>query len=127
MHQPQIEVAAQQLPRIGVDAGENAFGDRADAGDGRDAENEAGDEDAKAPDAAPQLPPCQAPSERRLRHWAAEDCAEGRGVACGDAPWIRPSTSRMLRSQRAASAGSWVISISVAERRSARSNRSSMM
>ncbi len=53
--EPRLGIAAQQLARVGLDAGDNRGGERADAGDRAHPEHEAGEKDAQPPDPAAQL------------------------------------------------------------------------
>jgi hypothetical protein len=50
-----LRVPAEQVPRIGFDAGDNGGSERADAGNRGYPEHEAGEKDAQTADAATQL------------------------------------------------------------------------
>jgi hypothetical protein len=53
--QPHADIAAEQQCCIGADPGDHRFGQRPDAGNRGDAKHQAGEENAKAPNAAAQL------------------------------------------------------------------------
>src|SRR6202023_3577452 len=92
---------------------------RADAGNRHHAERDAGDEDVKAAQAAAQF--AQGVAQRQRRGAAARGRFGGNGgheaaLRLESGSSIRPERSRTTRSQRCASAGSWVTSTSVMPR-----------
>ena len=85
------DVAAEDRPALAGDAVGHAAGDRADAGDGGDAERDAGEEDAEAAQAAAQL------ADREARR-DGEPGARAPGVSQAAAP--RHGSPRRRRSIR---------------------------
>ena len=65
MGEAQVHVAAQQDAPVALQALQHRFRNRADAGNGGDAEGEAGEEDAESLEAAAQLPPRQPQGQRQ--------------------------------------------------------------
>ena len=53
--EPRLGIAAEQVPSIGFDAGDDSGSERADAGNRRHPEHEAGEKDPQTPDSAAQL------------------------------------------------------------------------
>ena len=114
--QAQVHIPAEQNAAVALEAGEHGLRDRADAGDGRDAEGQAGEEDAKALEAAAQLAAGEAQGERpagplaggaaggclALRQGGHETEASARPDGpLATSPTMRPSSSFTERAQRA--------------------------
>src|SRR5262249_11725806 len=116
MDQGKCDVAADDhapLPRQPLG---KALRNRADAGDRHGAQRDTGDENIKPADATTQL--AQGKFQEQQRRAAAGlplwDVDRPHGAASsGTAVSTRPDRSRTTRSQRAASAGSWVTRTSV--------------
>src|SRR5204863_3795273 len=104
-----------QLARIGAQALLDGPAEGQDGGDRSDAQRQAGQEQAEAAEAAAHLAPRQ--SDRQAQggdgHRAAAVALTARPLACGmrSSPTTSPSARRRMRSQRPASAMSWVIRI----------------
>ena len=115
MDQRKGGVAAEDRAPVARQAVVEAARQRIDADDRRDAERDAGEENAQARKAAAQIAQGEAQDRqatRARRRWqlvAFTPPPNGVGLD-------RPDRSRIVRSQRAASAGSWVTSTSVAPR-----------
>src|SRR5690606_14983133 len=120
---PYNHIPASQPARIAREAVLDGTGKRTDAGNGGDAEGEAGKEDPKALQPAAQLTAREGERERQAAdhgHAPATRASTLRSSA------VRPSAIPTILSQRSARAGSCVIRSSVAPRWAERSNRTSM-
>ena len=94
MHQVHDDVAAEQGAALFGEPGEERLRQRLHAGDGGDAEHQAGEEDAKAGQPRAHLAPRQSKGEEQSVH----------AVRASDT--MRPSLRRTMRWQRFASASS---------------------
>ncbi len=116
--EPCLGVAAEQIAGIGFDAGDNGGGERADTGNRRDPEHEAGEKDSQTPDTAAQL------TTGEPQGLVSRECVQSvrRVAAIGDgavhrSSMIFPSSKWICRSQRSATLGSCVIRSRVVPRR----------
>ena len=112
--------AENQLPGA-ADAVGKARRHRADAGDRKYAERDAGDEDAKTAQAAAQFAPGETPCDPRLLPEAraphlSRIGQRGHFASCSIAVSSRPECRCTTRSHRAASSVSWVTRTSVVPR-----------
>src|SRR5205085_5240996 len=76
MHKGKGDIAAEQRAAVVGNAGEQRIGERADGGNGGDAQHQRGEENAEAGKAAAQFPPRQPNSENKHGHsyiFSAED------------------------------------------------------
>ncbi len=105
-----LEVAAEQRRGVPLQAVDQARVEHADHRDRGDPEGQAGEEHGEAAEPAAQLPAREPPGEHEPPH-APPPAASGcrRRPACAGSD-TRPSAISSRRSQRAARAGSWVIS-----------------
>ena len=99
-----LDIAAEQCPRIPGDAGGERSGERADPGNRGDAEDDAGDKDAQPAEAAAQLAARQPKRVEPCGGWRhrARRAAPSRSGAVRWSSTMRPSASRIWRSQRSA-------------------------
>jgi len=120
VQEAEVNVAAEKRTAVRAQACDDRLADSADGGDGRNAQGEAGDEDAEPPDPAPQLAPCQLPGQGEAVHPLPPPATALFAAAASSrrsSPVIRPSPRLTMRRQRSARYRSWVISTSVVPRR----------
>jgi hypothetical protein len=94
----ELDIAAEHGPRIALEPGIDRSGERADAGDGGDAEGEAGEKDAEAA----QTPAHLAPGEAQREVEAARPHPSRATAPPVPSSMTRPSARRIMRSQRCA-------------------------
>ena len=128
MDERERRVAAEDHAPFAPQAVVERAGEAFHPDDRRDAKRDAEEKDAQAAEAAAQV----ANSEAHDRQRAREPRGNAAGAfipetATGGVSSILPERMRITRSQRAASAASWVTSASVAPRRAGRSNIMSMI
>ena len=89
-----LHVPAEQVARIGLDAGDNRGGERADAGDRGHPEHEAGQKDAQAADPATHLAVGEAEGiNHRYCAQSARHAAPARNGAIRRSSTIVPSST----------------------------------
>src|SRR6185437_15237097 len=113
---PELDIAAEHRLRVLAEPGEDGGSEGADGGDRRYPQHQAGEEDAKPFEPAAQLAAGEAERSAEL----------GRAHAASSTRSTCPSARWMMRSQRAASARSCVISMRVVPCRARRSNMRSI-
>src|SRR5690606_36998749 len=114
LDQLEAHIAAEQDLALVLDAADDGAGDGADPADRADAQRDAGDEDQEAGQSAAHLADGEAAGEAQ-RHAVSDSRPDS----------MRPDRISTWRSQRSASAGSWVTSTSVVPRSLALANRRS--
>ena len=111
-------IAAEDRSALARQSVAEPLRDGADARDRGHAESEAGDEDAKARQSAAHFPPRKLQRQQDARNLRCGDEGAHADKTSGAPASIRPERIRTTRSQRRASARSWVTRTSVARRSS---------